>query len=233
MKKDNFEEIFKRCDDFIDQNHFAGRSFVKMVLDGEVNKESLKGWAIQKFFQVRDQNCVFSAIHSNSKHFLDIREFQMSQLIDEETEMGEGSAAHYALMERFARALGAKDSDFSIDKIGTGVKRFVNYLLTLCQREHPVYGMLAIYVNEKQTPRAADLLHKYLKSNFNLDDDELEWFTVHAEADIKHSSMGRELISRYFEKLPDFNDKSLQIVKNGVNEWHCLHEYYASIIHDH
>ena len=221
--------MFGQIDTLIEDNKYSKGSFVKAVENENCSKNKLKDWAIQKYFQTYHQNRVFSAIHANAI-YEDVRQFEMEQLIAEETNINCGSDSHYNLIKRFAIAMGATEKEFETTNVGRPVREFVEYLINLCKNEHFVYGILSIYVNESQTSESATKLYTYLKKNFNLTDAELEWFLVHSEADEEHASKARTLIEKYSSEVRDFPTKSLEIVKNGIVMWKNLHEYYYSLI---
>lgn len=151
----------------------------------------------------------------------------VSQLISEETSIQDGSAAHYVLMERFAIALGASKSEIFATAPASEVMTFVNFLLDLSKR-NPLECMLAQYVNESQTPAAAQSLYEYLRRNFGFEDDALEWFIVHGEADIEHAARGRRLIEKYADQ--DLPERALELAEEACRQWLRLHEFYASLI---
>lgn len=220
--RDTLDEV----DQFVAGHRHSERSFVKSVLAGEADRPALRRWAIQKYHQVYEQNRVFSQNHAGSRHE-EIRLFMVDQLISEETSIQDGSAAHYVLMERFALALGATKEEILQTAPAAEVMRFVNFLLDLSKAD-PLECMLAQYINESQTPAAAQALYRYLKDAFGFSDADLEWFTVHGEADIEHASRGRKLIEKYAEQ--DLVDRAIDIARSGCDEWLKLHEYYATLI---
>jgi pyrroloquinoline-quinone synthase len=220
---------FAKFDAIIQANKYSKGSFVTEVVSGNVTREGLKRWAIQKYFQTYEQNRAFSAIHSNAP-YEDVRQYEMDQLIAEETGIKDGSDTHYNLMKRFAIAMGATEEEIAATPVGGPVQEFLDYLIGLCKREHFLYGILAIYVNESQTSESAIKLHAAIQEKFGLSDHDLEWFLVHSEADVEHSDVARELIRKYAAEAPDFATKSLQIVKNGTKMWTKLHNYYYDVL---
>lgn len=223
-------KVMAEIDEYVQHNRYAKHSFVQRIESGEYTKEALRDWAVQKYFQTREQNCVYAAVHSNAQPYRDIRAFEVEQLIDEETDQGEGSAPHYELIKRLSDALGAEEKGYDDANIGAGVRRFVTYLMSIAQREHPVIGMLCTYINEAQTPESARRMYQAIKRDGGLGDYELEWFTVHAGADVEHSRKGRDLIVRHAYDLPDFADRAWWTVERGITEWRALHDFYYDII---
>jgi pyrroloquinoline quinone (PQQ) biosynthesis protein C len=230
MSARSVEELMDELDRYIAENRYSRHSFVGAIADGRYTKEGLRRWAVQKYFQTREQNCVHGAVHFNSRPYLDVRQYQVEQLVDEETAEGEGSAPHYLLIKRLADALGATEADYARENIGPGVHRFVDYLLKLAHDEHPTIGMMGSYINERQTPESATKMYNALKAQLGYDDATLEWFICHAGADVEHADTARNLIIKYAGDVPDFHERAWRVVKNGIVEWKALQDYYYSLL---
>jgi pyrroloquinoline-quinone synthase len=224
------KEIFKQFDDYIQLHRYSKHPFVKLLAEPSVTKTHLKNWAIQKYHQTFLQNVTFSAIHTNSMCYEDIRQFQIQQLIVEETPISDGSDSHYNLMKNFALAMGATELEIQLSKVAEPVKKFVHYMASVCKDNHPTLGMLANYVNESQTPESANKMYATLKQRFGLDEHALEWFSVHGEADIEHADSAKTLILKHAGDCPNFVEKAWDIVKQGTEQWTNLQNYYADIL---
>jgi pyrroloquinoline-quinone synthase len=224
------EAVLAELDAYIDEHRYARHSFVATIQSGDYQLSDLRAWAVQKYFQTREQNCVHSAVHYNARPHLDIRQYQVRQLVDEETADGEGGGPHYLLIKRLADELGARPEDFADERCSPAVERFVDYLLRLCHDEHPVIGMMGSYINERQTPESAGKMYRALKERHGFSDEVLEWFIVHSEADIEHAGEARSLILRYAHEVPDFEARARRTVENGIVEWRALQDYYVSVL---
>lgn len=225
----DMDRYFAEFDRIIQANKYSKHSFVKEIEAGRVSREQMKRWAIQKYHQVYLQNSCYSGIHANTL-YEDVRRFEISQLLAEETGIQDGSDTHYNLMKRFAIAMGASEEEVTGAKVHPQVWDFVNYLNGICRNNHFVYGLLAIYVNESQTSESAIKMQDALAQQFGLDDHALEWFHVHGRADIEHSEEGKALVMKYAHEAPNFEWRSYQVVETGSRMWTRLHDYYASII---
>jgi pyrroloquinoline-quinone synthase len=223
-----YDALLERLDEIIDESAYVKHSFTETLVSGKVSKERLRDWAIQKYHQTYQQNCGFSAIHAVSP-YEDVRQWQMEQLIAEETDIRDGTDAHYNLMKRFAVALGASAD---LDGVGPSpqVQQFVDYLLDVCRNEHFVYGMLAFYVNERQTPAAVQRMYEYLTSQMGTSKHDAEWFLIHGEVDVYHAEGARKLISKYAGEAPGFAERAETVVRNGCAEWRALQDHYYSLV---
>ncbi|KHT57725.1 hypothetical protein RJ44_14965 [Alteromonas macleodii] len=221
--------VFDEFDNYIDKNRYINHKSVQNVVKKQVTREQLKKWAIQKYHQTKIQNVVFSAIHSNSVNYGDIRLFQVEQLMGEETDICDGTDSHFNLMKRFALACGATEQEIDSTPVATPIKRFTDYLIKSSREKHPVLAMLAIYCNERQTPASAISLADSLKSAYGFDDAELEWFRLHGDLDIAHADHAKALIMKHAEDLEDFENKAWEVVHTAIAEWKNLQDYYATI----
>jgi pyrroloquinoline-quinone synthase len=216
--------MLDRLDAIIEAHKYSKHPFVQEVLAGNVTREGVKNWAIQKYFQVYGQNRGFSGIHSNAP-YEDVRQFQIEQLIAEETGIEEGTDTHYGLMKRFAFSMGATEEDFNIEP-GAAVKAHVDHMINTCCKEHFVYGMLAFYTIESQTPEAVLKLAEAFKQQFGSSEEDLEWFYVHGGADVEHSEIAKYLINKYASEAPHYEVKAPLLVEMGCKIWENLQDHY-------
>ena len=221
--------IIEKLDSIIEENKYSKHPFIQDVVDGNITKEGVKQWAIQKYFQVYYQVQGFSAVHSNCEHE-DVRQFMVEQLVEEESGDGCGTESHYNLMKRFAISLGASDEDFINTLVGVPVKSHVERLLNITKNEHFVYGLLAFYIFESQTSESAQKMFMAFQKHFGSTEKNLEWFSVHGEADIEHSELHKKLLTKYCVDVPGFEEKSVQQVIDGCKNWNALQDYYYSFI---
>jgi len=221
--------MFNDIDNLIQENKYSKHSFINYIENNDVDPNNLKKWAIQKYFQVYHQNCGFSAIHANCP-FEDVRQFEVEQLIEEETDLMGGSASHYNMMKRFAFALGATEEDFLNTPMAQPVKKHIARIKEICLNQHFVYGLFAFYIFESQTPESALRMYRAFKNRFNFSDETLEWFLVHGSADVEHSNKSRDFILKYCHEIPDFHEKKIDFVLSGVNSWKELQDYYYQLL---
>ncbi|MGW2279227.1 TenA family transcriptional regulator [Streptomyces sp. NPDC001770] len=221
------EQILDRLDAVIDERAYVKHSFTQTLIAGEVSREHLRDWAVQKYHQTFHQNRGFSAIHAVAP-YEDVRLWEMEQLIAEETDIRDGSDSHYNLMKRFALAMGAPENIAELP-VAPEVRRFVDYLLGVCLGEHFVYGLLAFYVNERQTPAAVQKMYDYLTSEMDVSRRDAEWFLVHGEVDVYHAEGARALIAKYAHEAPDFDTRAEQVVRDGLEQWRLLQDFYYRV----
>jgi pyrroloquinoline-quinone synthase len=225
----NINTLFNEFDNYIQKHKYSNHSFVTTLENFNVNKENLKNWSIQKYHQVYQQNCNFSAIHSVAGLYEDIRQYQMKQLIAEETAIADGTDSHYGLMKRFALSIGATESEINTAKPGQPINDFFHFQYNHCKNS-PIYGMLSIYLVESQTSESVNKMYKAIKKQFGTSDYDLEWFTVHSTVEDSHADEAKELIVKYAKDDSHFAEKGWQVIKDGIQAWNKLQDYYATIL---
>ncbi|MQY03726.1 TenA family transcriptional regulator [Actinomadura macrotermitis] len=222
-------DLIAKLDELIDEQAYVRHSFTETLVSGGVSRERLKDWAIQKYHQTFLQNVGFSAIHARAMHHEDVRQWEMEQLIAEETAIRDGSDSHYNLMKRFAVAMGAGE-DLDGVPPAPEVMEFIDYLTGTCLNEHFVYGLLAFYVNERQTPAAVQRMYDHLTTEMGVSKHDAEWFLVHGEVDVYHAREARELIVKYAGEAPGFETRAEELVRASCAQWVKLQDFYYSKI---
>ncbi len=220
-------ESLRRFDEEIQKRKYTRHSWTKFVLDGKASREGLKNWAIQKYHQTYLQIPIFSILHARADN-VEIRRFMVDQLVDEETSLRSGSDAHYTLMGRFAKAMGASDSEIANTPPGDAVQRYVDEIKDICTREHPVVVLAAMYAGESQTAEVITMVLEQLRRQFRLRDEDLEWFAVHA-GDDAHADAERDLIEKFGTNVPDLEESGIRVIDRFMSQWQKLQDYYFNV----
>jgi pyrroloquinoline quinone (PQQ) biosynthesis protein C len=222
------QATLKLLDEIIDKEGYSRHSFVSALVAGEVTRERMRDWAVQKYHQTYGQNRGFSAVHANAP-YADVRRYEMAQLIAEETDLSDGTDAHYNLMRRFAESLGASPEMFEAEPAAP-VAEYLEYVLRTCRENHFVWGLLVFYMFERQTPAAVERMRAFLTSSWHVGDADVEWFTVHGNVDADHALGARMLIEKYAHEVPEFDDEAPGFVRRGCAEWLKLQDFYYSVV---
>ncbi len=223
------QETIMVCQSIIHDKRYSRHPFVVELREKHPPKEVLLSWAEQKYHQVYLQNQIFSAIHSKTSHE-DVRQFMIEQLIAEETPFTCGSDSHYNLMRRFADACGATEKSFDESLMSASVRMYVNKLLSICQEQNFVLGLLAIYAIEHQSSESVSNILQWLRDTYNFSNEQLEWFLVHAEEDDDHADAGLDLVVKYAPSVENFDTLAPKVVTEICDAWLTLHDYYLSLI---
>jgi pyrroloquinoline-quinone synthase len=220
-------DCLRRFDEEIERRKYTRHSWTQFVLGGRASAQGLKRWAIQKYHQTFLQIPIFSIVHSRAES-VEIRRFMVDQLIDEETSLRSGGDAHYILMRRFAVAMGATEQEITATPPGAPVLHYVEEAKDICRTEHPVVVMASMYAGERQTAEVTGLVLQQLRRQFDLNDDDLEWFVVHA-GDDEHADAERDLIERLGGEVEGLQENGLRVIDRFITQWGKLQDFYYAI----
>jgi pyrroloquinoline-quinone synthase len=223
------EQVIAACQAIVERRRYIRHPFVTELDRLQPDRLALGRWAGQKYHQVFLQNSIFSAIHSNAAEYEDVRQYAMDQLIAEETGIASGSAPHYVLMRHFGHACGLPESAFLPDAAASEVREYVGTLRSLCGR-HFVLGLLTVFSIESQSGESVAKVREWLRANHDFDEEDLEWFTVHAEEEDDHAATGLALVRRHGHECPDLTTAGPECVEEITQAWLKLQDYYLSLL---
>lgn len=171
-----------------------GRYFSELRT-GNLSIRRLQGWAIQHYLHNRAILKAFALGMVKNAHDPDLYNLFMNQFSEEQS--------HPELAKRFGLALGLKEEDFSEATqifeclIHTG-RTIANALLG-----SPPQNRASALTSESMVCRYSEEFNTYLRKNYGLDDDALEFFTAHMVADKEHTARSADLIARYIKSPRD------------------------------
>lgn len=232
LNQGSVEAVLAQCQSIIEAKKYSRHRFVMDLDVLKPPKECLGRWALQKYHQVYRQNLIFSIIHAKTQ-MEDVRQFMVEQLVAEETSINCGSDSHYNLMRRFAEACGVQSAEFTEKTASPEVVQYVDTLLSIIRREHFVVALLAIYAIEAQSGESVGRLVASLRRNYDFTEPQLEWFTVHSEADDDHAEEGVHLVRKYAHLCSDYEQRAPFVVSDICDAWLKLHDSYAAILAPH
>ncbi|MEZ4394323.1 MAG: iron-containing redox enzyme family protein [Polyangiales bacterium] len=226
----SLDETLAACREVSERHRASRHPFVSTLDEARPDRARLAAWAGEKYQQVFLQNVMFSAIHANAWDCEPVRQFMVEQLVAEETALTCGSASHYDLMRRFAEACGAPGSAFARGNTSAPVRRWVSTALAVCRERHPVVALLALHAIESQAGEAVARVLAWLRAHHAFTAHELEWFTVHSEAEDEHADAGLALVRAYAHEVPELHDQALDAVRALCVAWSELHDHYVDLL---
>jgi pyrroloquinoline-quinone synthase len=184
----------------IEERHLLGHPFYVAWSEGKLPRAQLEQYAGQYMHYVLAEPTFLSAVHSNTPHYasdgrsdLGPRQTILQNLVDEEL----GANNHPALWKRFATALGLSEDDLAAASPLPATQHLVNTFTEIC-RNRPYYaGLAALHAFESQVPSIAEVKIDGLRRFYAITDPaDYEFFSVHREADVRHSAAEWRLIDR-------------------------------------
>ena len=194
--------LIQRIDKMIEEQSLLKHKFYVMWSEGKLSMESLNGYSKEYFQLVKavpsfvDKVMVKSSPEIQSK---------IASNRDEELE-------HIEPWIKFASALGVSENELKnyagLDK----TKQSISNLSSLMNSFES--GAAAMYALEQEIPKISLSKIDGLRKFYGLsEDDAIEYFRLHAEADIRHAALWRKILEKtpasHEDELVAVADKSL------------------------
>jgi pyrroloquinoline-quinone synthase len=132
-------------------------------------------------------------------------------------------APHPGLWLDFAHGLGGDADTIRVATATAATRHTVDEFEALCEAT-PGEALAALYCYESQQPRVAAEKAKGLVERYGVSDETaLAYFTVHAEADVRHSAGERQAIARCLETGTSTAEQILAAADRALDAyWHLL-----------
>jgi len=170
--------------------------FLKAVCNGTATMEQIRAWTIQDY-QFRAAVPRIAMLRYLACTDPEIAA-KLWGVVEEETRgMSTGSAGHNELAIRFAESIGISRSQLENAELCPATAAHL-YYVELVIHTLPWFVVMAVQIGAEGTfgPAAAALGHGFIEQ-YNMDPDDVRFFTVHAEADEDHGNLAEEIALRY------------------------------------
>ena len=196
-----------KVDSDIAEKHLLKHPFYLAWTRGELSKEALTDYAKQYYHHVAAFPTYLSAVHAKCDD-QPTRKQILSNLIDEEA----GSPNHPELWKQFAEGLGVEDIDLAKIEKQPETTNLIGTFRSVCGERSTAEGLAALYAYESQIPAICESKIDGLKKHYGFTDPKhYEYFSVHIEADTKHSADEREMLGSYVD------DRNIDNVRTSVH----------------
>jgi pyrroloquinoline-quinone synthase len=210
-------QYLDKIDNNIATKHLLKHPFYLAWTRGELSKEALTDYARQYYHHVAAFPTYLSAVHAKCDDQTTRKQI-LQNLIDEEA----GSPNHPELWKQFASALGVRDPDLAKIEKEPETKSLINTFRSVCGNGSTAEGLAALYAYESQIPAICESKIDGLKNYYSFNDPKgYEYFSVHIDADKKHSATEREMLA---DKIDHHNFESVRASVNRVLDalWEML-----------
>jgi pyrroloquinoline quinone (PQQ) biosynthesis protein C len=180
--------------------------FYERLITGRIPREGVQEWVKQWYFDARTFPSVIAQITANCTYFYDARQFMGANLAEELGEF-DPLREHPVLVRTLGRALGVNEEEMEFVVPYPETLLYVEYRQHLVRDYSWIEGLAAgSFAIELTIPGRFRKIARALHEQFNLDDDALEVFRIHAGderlplnygGDVKHSMEAANLIKKY------------------------------------
>lgn len=172
--------------------HLLDHTFYQRWTAGTLTREELCEYARQYFHYAMAFPTFLSAMHHHTAD-LDTRQLLLENLIEEER----GPENHPELWLRFCESLGLTREDVKAGEANPSTRGLIEAMHSLARDGALHEGLAALYAYESQIPAVAKAKIAGLAQWYGIRGErDVQFFSVHMEADVQHSSTSRDLIRR-------------------------------------
>ena len=159
---------------------------------GELTAEELKSYGKQYLNHVAAFPAYLTALHSRMPEG-QMRRAVLANAADEEID----GRSHADLWRQFVAGMGEKSED---EETLPEVRDLVSTYQRMAREGAVPAALGALYAYESQVPRVAESKLAGLKAHYGADDAACAYFKLHITADVHHSNVWRELITKCVEQ---------------------------------
>ena len=202
--------------------------FLAAVEAGSVTREQIRTWAEQFYAATRDGRLTIGNFYANAPDDPELRRELAENLYEEETGRISGvGKCHMDVFHSLLAAFGiSQEEALALEppygRTAGGMGRKIE--------PEDYYIELAAYGYSVEVPNQAFCvrIHDALKKNYGFTDDDLRWFSMHAELDADHGDEFRKHARKVadqpggLEKLKDQTrglSEAVKLVWNGFGAW--------------
>ena len=203
------------------QRLMEGRYFSELR-EGKLSVKRLQGWAIQHYLHNKAILKAFALSMVKNAHDPDLYNYFSNQFAEEQT--------HPDLAKRFGLAIGLKEEDFAdatpiFECLIHSGRTVYNSLLGAT-----VQNRASALTSESMVCRYSEEFNTYLRRNYGLGDEALEFFTVHMVADKEHTAQAADLVARYIKSPRDerlVRESAQHMVRIKLGKFEGIYQAYA------
>jgi len=180
--------------------------FLKAVCNGTATMDQIRAWAIQdyQFRAAVPRICMLRYLACTDPEIAK----KLWGVVEEETRgLDTGTAGHNELAIRFANSIGLTQKQLETAELRPSTAAHL-YYVELIIHTLPWFVVMSIQIGAEGTfgPAAAAIGNGLIK-NYQMNPDDVRFFTVHSEADENHSSLAEEIAVRYLHS-PSLQDQT-------------------------
>lgn len=200
--------LVKRIDELIEKQSLLKHPFYVMWSEGNLTIDSLNGYSKEYFQLVKAVPSFVNTIVQQSSDTV------KSELVSNQKE----EAEHITSWTKFASALGVSQEELEKYNGFEKTRKAVSELSSLMNSFEG--GAAAMYALEQEIPKISLSKIEGLRKFYDItNDDAIEYFRLHAEADIRHAATWRRIL----EKIPSQREEELfQIASRSISAQNML-----------
>jgi pyrroloquinoline-quinone synthase len=219
----NTAEFFERLEAAISKYDLLCHPFYRAWAAGQLSRDDLREYARQYYHQVEAFPCYLAEIALRLDEG-ELRRAVLANMCDEKGAGASGpdSVPHSELWLDFAEGMGAR-RDMRWHLPVAEVRELIRHFHSVASEGTPEEALAAFYVYESQVPRIAKDKERGLRQLYGADDKACGYFSLHATADIYHSTVWRKQLEKRLAANPEAAEAALDAAEDTARMlWKAL-----------
>ena len=220
----NAKQFFQELDARIAEYDLLCHPFYKAWAAGELTRDDLREYAQDYYHHVEAFPTYLAELGIRLEDG-ELRRAVLANMSDEkgaEDLYGEPATAHSELWLDFAEGMGA-GRDLHGHQPLSEITDLMSYFHGVAGSGTPEEALAAFYAYESQVPRVAQEKARGLQQMYGADEKTRGYFTLHSTADVYHSRVWRQQLSKRLEANPQTAEKALAAGESAAKTlWRAL-----------
>jgi pyrroloquinoline-quinone synthase len=216
-------EFFRQLDQRVSKYDLLCHPFYKAWSAGRLTREDLREYAQDYYHHVEAFPSYLAALGMRLEEG-ELRNAVLANMYDEEGVEGKGAnrVPHSDLWLDFAEGMGSS-RNLEWHSPVPEIRHLIRYFNHVSTEGLPEEALAAFYAYESQVPQIAKEKEHRLREMYGADDKTCGYFALHAEADVYHARVWRNLLERRLAEHPEAVEGALDAAENAARMlWQAL-----------
>jgi pyrroloquinoline-quinone synthase len=217
------QEFFRQLDARIAKFDLLCHPFYKAWSAGELSREDLREYARDYYHHVKAFPTYLAQLGMRLEES-ELRRAVLANLADEKgcDDATGNNREHAELWLDFAEGMGASRTHRGHKPVAE-MNNLMAFFHDVASKGTPEEALAAFYAYESQVPRVAAEKARGLRETYGADEKTCGYFDLHRTADVYHSQIWRQQLSRCLELNPQAAEPALAAAENAANAlWNAL-----------
>ena len=219
----NTSEFFRQLDQRVSKYDLLCHPFYKAWSAGRLTREDLREYAQDYYHHVEAFPSYLAALGMRLEEG-ELRNAVLANMCDEKGVEGEGAnrVPHSDLWLDFAEGMGSS-RNLEWHSPVPEIRRLIRYFNHVSAEGLPEEALAAFYAYESQVPQIAKEKEDRLREVYGADDKTCGYFALHAEADVYHARVWRNLLGKRLAEHPEAAEGALDAAETAARMlWQAL-----------
>ena len=189
------QEFFSKLEARIAKYDLLCHPFYQAWSQGKLTAADLREYAAEYYHHVAAFPSYLSAFHSRLEDGA-VRKAVAENCADEEGVGSPDGRSHAELWMDFAAGFGGSEQDVQDRRPVNEMLELLASFRRVAREGSSAEALAAFYAYESQVPRVAKEKSRGLKEMYGADSKTCRYFTLHTTADVRHSQVWKELLSK-------------------------------------